>query len=219
MKFLALVFTTFAALTALVSSEILERCPTKKSVVNYSFQNRTRVFKKNKEIIMKCRDEFPNWLEYNVCLDSKNVMVENSIGPKLKLLANEEIQDKEKFEKAINEILGDLCKTIEEEYSNFSEDLDENGEYKGKNAGGIVFGLIIFVAIVGGLIWYFNKSNHDNNSVPMPQQPGYGQQPQYVQPPYPYYVPNAPSPYSIPRNPSPYLQQYQMSPLQQPYIL
>lgn len=222
MKFFALIFATCAALTTFVSSEVVVKCPTKKSSVKHAFEVRTEDFIRIKDDLLSCREKnSDSIIGYQFCCLSKGLKADQSIVHGLNSLTESDIKDEASYEQALNKIIDNLCEKIKEEYLSYSEDLDENGEYKSNGAGGIIFGLIIFVAIVGGLIWYFNKGNQANaqvtNTVPMPQNQIYMHpQPVYGQPPSPYYVPNAPSPYSAPSSASPYPQQYPMSPMQQP---
>jgi hypothetical protein len=213
MRLFVLTFISFAVLTNFVTSEILVRCTTNNSNAKRIFERRTVSFNAIKNDVETCRDENPEISLFKACCEKKELIADTYIVMRLDQLTDNDVKDKETFDRVVTNIIDDLCISLEKEYSTGSNNLDENHRKSKNNAIIVWFCVITFAAIIGAVIWYLNKDKKSNNPTNINQKP------EYAQYHSPYYVPNASSPYSSPpyqRNNWPsHPLQYPMTPIQQ----
>lgn len=217
MRITALCFVAISIFSRFASSQVVARCPTRKSTVRDAFAEGTKPFMEKVPALKRCRNGNADIFSFPICRIFSNLIFDagSHFNKGLGALKNDDLRSESAFEDALNKILDGYCSKVKAEHINDPDDIKvpEIKLGEGSAAGGIIillfFGVFIFAAV---MIFKKNRegatqieviSTEENNQNPQFHAPQPTQN-SFAQAPSPYYVPNAPSPY----NPSPYPQQY-----------
>lgn len=217
MKKIYLVFSAFASFISFISCEIVATCPSNQASVTRTFLARSKSLMTNKHKLLRCRELNPNKNSFLICCHDSYIVVDMELATKIQSLSEAEIRDLKMFEKALNDMLEELCKEIKSlgryysdyvpEYKKSTSDTKTSANshkstvkrYRGKPKLDYLFiFLFAFFILIIGTCYFRTFTDHGRNTISIPSIPQSQQHQNYYmnqQSPYyqTYHVPNAPS--------------------------